>query len=266
MDYICTHFKNKGMKHIILTLLTLGFLNSCATKKELLYFQDAENYDNTAFSYSVPTIQPNDILRITVGSLELEPAIPYNPPIRNNGGQGGGIEVMQLEGYIVEKNNTINFPQLGTISTKDKTPLELQQHITNLLEDGGHLKNPNVNVRLLNAKVTILGEVNSPGVYSFTEQNITLLQALGYAGDLTINGQRENIMVLREVDNLRQVTHIDLTSAELVNSSFYQIKPNDVIIVDPNGPKIKSSGYITNLGSLLSVFSILLSTVILLTR
>lgn len=253
------------MKYLLIVILALVLLNSCATKKELLYLQNAPEYDNTTITYSVPTIQPNDILRITVGSLETEPAVPYNP-ININTGQGGGLELMQLQGYIVQQDYTINFPQLGSISARDKTPLELQEHIKQLLEEGGHLRNPNVNVRIINAKVTILGEVSRPGVYQFTEQNITLLQALGYAGDLTINGKRENILVMREVNNIRQVAHIDLTSAELINSPFYQIKPNDVIIVDPNGPKIKSSGYITNLGSLLSVFSILLSTTILLTR
>lgn len=253
------------MKYILIIIVASLFLNSCANKKDILYLQDAEAYDNSIIKYSRPTIQPNDILKITVGALEEETAAPYNR--RTSGSsQGGTIEMMQLEGYIVTEENTINFPELGVLSTKDKSVLQLQQMIKQLLQDGGHLNNPSVNVRLLNAKVTVLGEVRQPGTFNFTEQNITLLQALGYAGDLTITGKREDILILRETDGLRQISHIDLTSAELLASQFYHIKPNDVIIVNPNEPKIKSSGFVGNIGTLISVISILLSTIILITR
>ena len=257
--------RNHYMKHILFTLLTCLLLNSCATKKEILYFQDAEQFNNTPISYIRPTIQPNDILKITVGALVEETARPYN---RSASGtpQGGNIDLMKLEGYLVSENYTINFPQLGELSVKDKTIQLFQQELTWLLEDGGHLKDPTVNVRLLNAKVTILGEVRGPGTYGFTEESITLLQALGLAGDLTINGKREDILLVRETEGVYKTAHIDLTSAELLTSAYYLIKPNDVIMVNPNGPKIKSSGFVGNIGTLLSVFSILLSTILLITR
>jgi polysaccharide export outer membrane protein len=253
------------MKHILSILLAIGLFSSCANKKEILYLQDSEAYNNTVINYTTPTIQPNDILKITVGALEPETVIPYNR-LSAGSGQGGNIELMQLEGYIVSENHTINFPELGDVSTKDLTPMMLQNKIKKLLQNGGQLNNPTVNVRLLNAKVTILGEVRNPGTFTFTEQNITLLQALGYAGDLTINGKREDILVMREIDSLRQISHINLTSAELLTSSFYNLKPNDVIYVAPNEPKVKSAGFVGNIGSLISVVSILLSTIILITR
>lgn len=253
------------MKYILIISVAMLFLNSCANKKEILYLQDAEAYNNSVISYSSPTIQPNDILKITVGALEAETAVPYNRT-PSGSGQGGGSEMMQLDGYIVTEQNTINFPELGVLSTKDKSVLQLQQIITQLLQDGGHLNNPNVNVRLLNAKVTVLGEVKGPGIFSFTEQNISLLQALGFAGDLTINGKRDDILIIRETNGLRQITHVDLTSAELFDSPFFNIQTNDVIIVNPNEPKIKSSGFVGNIGTLISVISILLSTIILITR
>ena len=109
----------------------------------------------------------------------------------------------------------INFPVLGTISTLNLTTQDLAEFIKTELVERGHLTDPNVIVRLLNAKVTILGEVKAPGTYNFTEQNITLMQALGYAGDLTINGKRDDILITREVNGVRQVTHIDLTSARV---------------------------------------------------
>lgn len=253
------------MKHILLLLLPLIFLNSCASKKEILYFQDSEQYNNTAINYVNPTLQPNDILKITVGALVAETAIPYNKPAQI-GTQGSNLELMKLEGYLITENNNLNFPQLGIISTKGKTTLQLEEELTNLLEEGGHLKNPTVSVRLLNAKVTILGEVRSPGTFEFTEESVTLLQALGMAGDLTINGKREDILLIREIDGVFNTTHINLTSASLLTSPYYFIKPNDVIMVNPNGPKVKSSGFVGNVGTFISVFSIVLSTVILITN
>lgn len=253
------------MNKKIIVIVALMFLCSCANKKEILYLQDAEAYNNSLISYISPKLQPNDILRIIVGTLEPESAIPYNSQSSNNT-SGSTFETMKLGGYIISSDNMINFPEIGLISTKDKTPQQLQDYIKKLLVDGGHLLNPTVNVRVLNSKFTVLGEVNRPGTYDFTEQNITLLQALGYAGDLTINGKREDILIMREGDSLRKITHLDITSAEILESPFYNIKTNDVIIVNPNGPRVKSAGFVGNVGTFISVFSILLSTILIITR
>jgi polysaccharide export outer membrane protein len=247
-------------------VLALFMLSSCATKKEIWYLQDAKAFDNTSVTYGTTNIQPNDILQITVGALVEEATLPFDKSSGNQSGGGGGLEMMQLEGYLVSVENTIEFPILGVISTKNKTVLQLQEAIKQSLERNDLLKNPNVNVRILNAKVTILGEVNSPGVYNFSEQNITFLQALGYAGDLSIQGKREDIKLIREVDGNRQIATVDITSAKFMDSEFYHIKPNDVIVVNPNGPKVKSAGFIGNFGTLLSVFTIIFTTVVLITR
>ncbi len=241
------------------------FLQSCASKKDILYFQDSDQYNNAVINYVKPTLQPNDILKITVGALVAETAIPYNKIIQGTTGNSN-VELMKLEGYLISENNTLNFPQLGIISTNNKSTLQLEQELTKLLEDGGHLKNPSVNVRVLNAKVTVLGEVNSPGTFEFTEESVTILQALGMAGDLTINGKREDVLLIRSIDGLFNTTHLNLTSAEILTSPYYYIKPNDVILINPNGPKIKSSGFVGNVGTFISVFSILLSTILLITR
>ncbi|RXJ46061.1 polysaccharide biosynthesis/export family protein [Gelidibacter gilvus] len=254
------------MKYILLGLVTLFLLNSCATKKEILYFQDSEQYNNTPISYIRPSIQPNDILKITVGALVEDLARPYNITTGGSSQGGGNVDMMKLQGYLVTENHTINFPQLGVISTKNKTTQQFEQELTRMLEDGGHLKNPTVSVRLLNAKVTVLGEVSGPGTYDFTEGSITLLQAIGLAGDLTINGKREDILLVRESEGVYKTAHLDLTSAQVLTSPYFLIKPNDVIMVNPNGPKIKSSGFVGNVGTFISVFSIVLSTVLLITR
>jgi len=252
------------MRKIQIIGLLFLILNSCVSKKEIWYLQDSADFNNTALNYSIPKIQPNDILKIEVSALIKESAIPYNKTAGLAGGQS--IELMQLEGYLVSNEYTIKFPVLGVISTDNKTVQELENYLKKQLEDGGHLINPSVDIRLINAKVTVLGEVNAPGVYNFSEQNITLLQALGYASDLTINGKREDIKLIRETDGNRIITNIDLTSAEFLTSEYNQIRPNDVIIVNPNNPKVKSAGFIGNVGTFISVFSIILTTVVLITR
>jgi len=249
----------------VLSVLVFVVVSSCASKKDILYMQDVTNVGPGNVNYQIPTIQPNDILKINVETLIPEAAAPYNKGVLQ-GMQPQNIQLLQLDGYLVSLENTIKFPVLGEISTKDLTTMQLEEELKQRLVDGGHLINPKVNVRVINAKVTILGEVNQPGTYNFTEQNITLLQALGYAGDLTINGQRNDVLVTREVDGMRKVTHLDLTSAAFMNSDYYFVRPNDVIVVNPNNPRVKSAGYITNVGTVLTIASLALSVSILLTR
>jgi len=227
--------------------------------------QDINQLNDSEINFTNATIQPNDVLRITVSSLNPKSAIPYNQPQSIQQG-AANAQLLQLQGYLVSENNQISFPILGMISTADKTTFQLADHIKNILEEDGHLKNPNVSVRLVNAKVTILGEVNNAGTYTFTEQNITLLQALGYAGDLTINGKREDIVVVRFEEGVRKVAHIDLTTSEWMTGEYGFIQPNDVIYVMPNAPRVKSAGFVGNVGTAISVVSILLTTVVLITR
>ena len=194
-----------------------------------------------------------------------EAALPYNN-VTGGSVVANSIDVMKLDGYLVSKTMTINFPVLGELSVKEKTAQDLENDIKKLLVDGGYLINPNVTVRLLNAKVTILGEVNNPGTFSFTENNVSFLQALGLAGDLTINGSREDVVVLRYVDGVQTTARINLTSANFLSGPYQMVKPNDVIVVNPNSAKLKTAGYVGNISTILGITSLLLSSIILLTR
>lgn len=226
--------------------------------------QDADQYANEDIIYSNARIQPNDVLRIIVSALIPESTIPYNKTVTTGGGVS--VDLMQLDGYLVSKDLTINFPILGELSVANKSTQQLGAYLKGVLEKDGHLKNPTVSVRLINSKVTILGQVNQPGTYGFTEQNITLLQALGYAGDLTINGKREDITIIRYENGVQIIAHIDLTSADWLNGPYNFIKPNDTIIVNPNNPKVKSAGFIGNTATVISVISILLTSLVLITK
>jgi len=248
-------------------LLIATTLQSCASKKDILYFQDASTYSDQAIDYKQNTIQPNDILAITIGAIVNETAIPYNKPTPTSSTSAqNNIEILKLQGYLVGTNGMIKLPVLGELSTTNKTTYDLERYLTTVLEEDGHLVNPSVSVRLLNAKVTVLGEVNNPGTFTFTEQYITLPQALGYAGDLKINGIRKDIVLIREADGIRHIAHVDLTTSNWMNDSKYIIKPNDVILVNPNNAKIKTAGYIGNASTVLTLASLILSTVVLLTR
>jgi polysaccharide export outer membrane protein len=254
------------IKSIFMAIFLAVLLQSCASKKDILYFQDAANYPSIPLEYGGTMIQPNDILSIGVTALVPETAIPYNLQTMGNNANNLNIEILKLQGYLVSPQGAITFPVLGTISVLKLSISELEQHLKTLLEQGGHLVNPSISIRLLNAKVTVLGEVNKPGTFTFTEQYITVPQALGYAGDLTINGKRNDILLIRETEGVRTISHLDLTTANWMNDSKYVVKQNDVLVINPNNPKIKTAGYIGNTGTLLTVFSLVLSSLILLTR
>ena len=224
--------------------------------------QDINTSDISKVFSSENLLQENDILKIDVTSFEMNASIPYNKVVPGNG-MVNSTDILQLNGYLVSKNNTINFPVLGEISVKEKTTKDLEDFLKQRLESEGHLIKPSVSVRLLNAKITILGEVKKPGTYTFTENNITLLQALGLAGDLSIDGNRKNIILIRESNGKRTTVNLDLTSASFLASHYQNIQPNDVIIVNPNSKKITSAGLIGNISTFLSIASILLSTIIL---
>ncbi|MFB9054521.1 polysaccharide biosynthesis/export family protein [Formosa undariae] len=242
-------------------ILFLGILNSCSTKKEILYFQDYENIPKDVINIS-PEIQINDILTINVNSLIPEAATPYNRNVTT--GRSQVAVSLKSMGYLVSSDGTITFPILGSIVATNKTTKELESYITRILVDEGHLKDPTVIVSIINAKITVLGEVGNPGTITFEEETITLPQALGLAGDLTYNGVREDIIIIREVNGVRTVGHVDMTKTDWFTSPFYTVKQNDIILVNPNGPAVKKAGYITNIAGVFGVVSFILTLVLLL--
>ncbi len=253
-------------KHFFLILSLFILFQSCVTKKRILYLQDSDSIKNIKVDYNNNIIQVDDILKISISTLIPEAAIPYNGNLANNNNNLPSLDMMLLEGYLVSNNMTIKFPVLGEISVKGKTTLDLENEIKKLLIKGDHLVNPTVKIRLLNAKFTILGEVGSPGTYTYTENNINLLQAIGLAGDLTIDGDRKDIILIREVNGQRSSINIDLTSTNWLETPYQNIQPNDIIIVNPNFKKIKSAGLVGNISTVLSIASVILSSIILIIR
>ena len=256
--------KYKFSRLIPFFLFAIGFLSSCASKKDIILFGDIQESAQNNVLYSLPKIQVNDILDIKISTLNPETALPYNAVSSLTAVPS--IELLKLQGHLVSAEGKIILPVLGAIVAKEKTTAVLEQEIVALLENNGHLKNPTVTVRILNAKVTVLGEVKVPGTYNYTEQTISLPQALGYAGDITIEANRKQVWLIREEDGVRKYHKIDLTKSDWFTSPYYNIKQNDVVYVSPNNVKVKSAGFIGNTSTVLSVISILLTTYVLLTR
>jgi polysaccharide biosynthesis/export protein len=245
----------------ILLVLLLLMLQSCTTKKEMLYLQDLDKYSNSTLNYAATKIQPNDILKIEISDLNPLVSAPFNIP----GGAANmqSVEMMQLSGYLVTPQGNVTLPILNEIKVGSLTPAEAELKIKDRLISEGYLVNPTVVVRVLNNKFTILGEVNSPGVITFTEQSISLLDAIGLAGDLTYSAIRKDVTLIREVDGKRLVYHIDLTTASWMSDPNFRIRQNDVIVVTPNKLKVNSGGLITDPIQFLSIVGSIAALVLL---
>jgi polysaccharide export outer membrane protein len=251
------------MKKLLIILLALGLVG-CSTRKKIVYYQDIDDkvFVPLPEVNSQQKIQVNDILDIDLKSLNPESVAPFSFDGGAAVSGGGGMQVgfLKLSGYLVDANGFIEYPQIGKIYLKGKTTIEAQNILKELLKD--QVKNPNVKITLLNYKFTVQGEVRQPGTFEIIEENITLPQALGMAGDLTINGRRDNITIIRHIGNERFVKRIDLNYTDWMDTPYYYVKQNDVIYVEPNRPKVKSAGFIGNVGTVISVISAVLSSVV----
>ena len=252
---------NIYMKETFFIVLASFIIVSCSHKKQITYLGDYSKHNLNRVDYSLQNnIEIGDILKIDVYTIIPEVSIPYN----NLKNLTNTIDLLVIDGYLVNKNSTINYPILGEINVVGLTEALLSKKITNLLIDGGHLASPFVKVKKINSKFTVLGEVKNSGTFSFYDDQLNIFQALGYAGDLLISAKRKNITIVREENGLRKKYKFSLTGSELLNKPYYIIKNNDVIIVEPNFSKVKSAGFIGSPASIASLSSLLLSITLLL--
>ena len=169
-----------------------------------------------------------------------------------------------IDGYLVGEDGSINLPIVGPIDTSNQSTQALAQIIQEALKP--YINNPTVNIRLLNFRISVLGEVNNPGTFTVLEERLSLPQALGLAGDLTINGDRNHLLLIRNEAGKKTNQVIDLTKTDFLQSPFYFLKQNDIIYVRPNSARVKSSGLVGNAGTLVSILSLAVSLFIVITR
>jgi polysaccharide export outer membrane protein len=255
------------MKKITPFLLAL-FLFSCASREDVVYYQ---NIDSIAMhektnSYEIK-IQPDDLLMIIVSAEDPEIANPFNlkliavqSAVNLDAGAGIGQQTMQL--YLVDASGFIEFPILGKLKVGGVSRSEALQMLQK--EIGVYIKNPIINLRIMNFKVSVQGEVNAPGTYAINSERVTLIEAVTKAGDLTIYGKRNNILIIRETDGVKSYNRVDITSADFINSPFYYLAQNDVVYVEPNKSRINGAAVGPNTGVIISISSLLITLITLL--
>lgn len=252
------------MKKILLVILIILSLSSCATKDEIVYFQNIEQLKNIeALDQPEPVIEVNDLLRIRVSSANDDVVEPFNLDMGAVSGGGGGTDQSML-GYLVDTEGYISFPVIGEISVINKTTSELEEFLAEKLKR--YMKDATVRVRLVNFKVTVMGEVGSEGVIKVPDEMVTIPEIIAMAGGITYNGQRENILVIRTNKGKTTYGRVDLTDASVFNDPYFYLKQNDIVYVEPTYRTVKSAGFFSSPGSILTIISSVLSLIFIFTR
>ena len=242
------------MKKILLMAMLALALASCNTSKKIVYFQDIQvNRPEAITEARDITVQPKDQISILVSSKDPQLAALFNLPrvqyrVGDNNMQNTNGDV---SGYTLDTEGYIDFPVLGRLYVAGMTKSEIASFIKKRLMDENLINDPVVTVEFMNLYYSILGEVNNPGKYMITKDQITLLEALSMAGDLTIYGKRDAVFVVREEDGQRVTHWVDLRTQDLFQSPVYYLKQNDVIYVQPN--KVRAGQSTINENSVKSV-------------
>ena len=252
------------IKHFIQTILLIIIIQSCASPKKYVYFNQSELKSESMNNFN-PVLKTGDLLMIQVYSSNIETSEPFNLPVGNTNVRAGYSNgIAATSGYLVNQNGEIDFPLIGKINVLNMSTIDASELIKSKLDI--YLSNPIVNIQIQNFKITVLGEVRNPGTFQVPNERITLIEALGLAGDLTINGVRKNIVLIRDNNGIKKEVVLDITSKEILNSEFYYLSQNDVIYVSPNQAKINSSTMSTSYGMFISIASLLITTINVLTK
>jgi len=243
----------KKINYFVITLFATLLISSCASREDVVYFSkmNKQKVSNKIEGYA-PTLINDDKLEIYVVALDMQSVGPFN----GVGISGEGASKAEKPIYLIDQLGNVKIPIIGNIHLAGLTRLEA----VDLLEEKirVYVKNPIVSIRIANFKVTVLGEVNKPGTFKIEEERVTILEALGLAGDMTIYGERKNVLVIRESDGKKTYTRVDLTSDEIFDSPIYYLSQNDVVYIEPNASRLNQSK--ANLrGIVLPVTAILIS-------
>jgi len=227
------------LQHLFTIFILLHFLSSCVSYNELLYFRNngkiARQIDSTVIdirNIRPLVIQKNDVLSITVRSFDQELALPFNIAAAQSGLSQG---TSAFNTYQVDEEGIIDFPVLGKIGMAGKTINEAKDTLAILLQE--YLQAPSLNMRLVNFRVSVLGEVNNPGTFPISSDRVSLLEAIGMAKDITPYGNVKNVLVIREQDGQRTFETINLQSTSFIRSEYYYLRQGDVIYVEPRRDK-----------------------------
>lgn len=255
-------------KIVALILISPLLLASCANRKKLVYFQQgAENVENLD-AYLSPKLEVGDVLSVEVTATDPEIAAPFNQAeLVRQGNQIGSYEngVPATFGYLVALDSTVSLPIVGKLKLAGLN----RNDAVKIVEDkiGEFLQDPSVSIRILNFKVTVLGEVQNPGTFSIPNERVTILEAIGIARDLKITGERRNVLVIRHENGHKKEYRVDLTSKDIFLSPVYYLKQNDVVYVEPNRARRYDASIFRSAGGvIISATTLIVSTVALLLK
>ena len=238
------------MKKLVLSVFVAAMImlmGSCKGSEQVAYFQNIDSISLAASRglYDAK-IMPKDMVTITVSASDPKAVSPFNLSVSNTLSATGQLSYAggTLIGYLVDNDGTIDFPQVGRVHVAGLTKRECEDLIKEKIRPFlSETENPVVTVRMASYRVTVIGEVNKPGVVPVSTEKMSIIEALAQAGDLTIYGKRENVILIREdAQGEKHSYRINLNDANLIASPFYYLQQNDVIYVEPNKIKAKNSG------------------------
>jgi len=269
------------VKKVIPFFIVLILLTGCNMSKKIVYVQNAGSpvsyADTTKSKIPDPKLKVGDLLVITVNANTPEAAQPFNLPLVPNQGLtnydpsattiSSGSSGGSLQNYLIDTNGEITFPIIGKIKAVGMTKTALSDFIKDKIHPFYIKEDPIISIRYANYKVSVLGEVARPSVYTIQNEKINIFEAIALAGDLTIYGERDNVLLIRENDNgKRETLRLDLRDERLINSAYYYLQQNDVLYIQPNKPKSRASGLstaetvsISVVGTLISLASLIVT-------
>ena len=251
--------------HYLFLLLLINGLSSCMSTKQATYFSNASDTTIlTRLDEAETLIQKNDMLSVYISSLNPEASAVFNAPNSQATTTSTTTGSASAGGYLVNTDGNIQIPILGNIKAAGLTKKQLKADITNSIIDKKLLIDPIVTIRHLNYEVTVIGEVSRPTVINVPNEKISLLKALGIAGDITVFGKKDNVMLIREIEGKRKVKRIDLNSNNFLTSPYYYLQPNDIIYVEANKFKVMNANrnqqLLPTILSGLSIIAIVITT------
>lgn len=242
---------------IIITAFILLTISSCVPKKNIVYFQNDDINQSLANNNYKIIFKPNDLVTITISALNAEAAKPFNL----NSTKNNSSEVAQPQSYLIDSNGNIEFPILGKIKLAGKTKIEAISILKSKL-DPDYIKNPTINIKISNFSITVLGDVKNPGKFLIPNEKVSIIEAIGLAGDLNISGIR-NLEVKRIQENIVKTYNLDLRSNKIFTSPAYYLQQNDIVYIKPNKAASQSASYNQNTGLFISLGSVIISLITL---
>ncbi|MGM9797215.1 MAG: polysaccharide biosynthesis/export family protein [Parabacteroides sp.] len=265
------------LKLVSVVALFVWLLSACSVPKDVAYFQGidsatAEQIEQMSQTYTA-RICTDDMLTITVTAWDPTVVTPFNPPAFSYG-QQAEVETAtntQLQTYLVDTDGNINFPVLGKIHAEGLTKQQLRDLLQEKIRI--YVADAMVNVQIINYKVTILGEVARPGRLTVPNERLSILDALGSVGDLSINANRKNILVVRDNHGKKEFARLDITQPDIFTSPYFYLQQNDLVYVEPNNAKKRNSRYsaaqqysVTVFSSVLSAISVITTVILAITK